>query len=241
MIIDPSMERIVPDDLNLRQVFDADTLQLHQERYRFAIRHLRPGRILDMACGTGYGSSMLVCDEKMKNSSCVSVDNSPAAISYASKRYAHDSIEFICEDAMKFDDKLLFDGIVSLETIEHFKQPELLVSKLYQLLKPGGMLIVSAPVTPSTDGNPYHLSDFSPGGFRDLFKAYRLEEKAQLLQAQSYLPYLFRSSKNNRLAGTGNGLWRFYFSHPSVFYSRVRSLFKDGFKNKYLVLALQKY
>jgi 2-polyprenyl-3-methyl-5-hydroxy-6-metoxy-1,4-benzoquinol methylase len=235
------MERIVPDDLNLLQGFDTDTLQLHLERYQFAIRQLRPGRILDMACGTGYGSSMLVNDEKMKGSSCISVDNSPTAISYASKRYSHDAIEFICEDAMKFDDRLLFDGIVSLETIEHFKQPELLVSRLYQLLKPNGILIVSAPVTPSTDGNPYHLSDFSPVGFRGLFKSYPLEEKAHLLQVQSYLPYLFRSSKNSRLSGVRNELWRFYLRHPTVFYSRICSLFRDGFKNKYLVLALQKH
>ena len=237
---DPSMERIVPHDMDLRDVFTADTLKLHQERYQFAIQQLRPGRILDIACGTGYGSFQMASAGKLEGSRYTSVDISSAAIAYARKRYAHPSIEFICEDALKFNDELLFDGIVSLETIEHFRDPGSLVFRLYELLKPGGILIASAPVTPSTDGNPYHFSDFSSAGFRELFTPLHFEETAHLLQVQSYLPYLLGFRKNLRHSRKKNGLWKFYLNHPGVFYSRICSLLKEGLNNKYLILALKK-
>src|SRR5665213_1982727 len=66
--MDPSMERIVPDQLDLEDSFDKLSYELHLERYRFASRLLPAGRILDMACGAGYGTYGLASLEKFRQS-----------------------------------------------------------------------------------------------------------------------------------------------------------------------------
>ncbi|HVU85231.1 MAG TPA: class I SAM-dependent methyltransferase [Puia sp.] len=238
--IDTSLERIAPDELNAADAFDMATLKLHRERYQFAIDHLAPGRILDIACGTGYGSFQMMNAGKLSGSYCTAVDISAHAIEYARSRYAHQAIEYVCEDCMKFTSSVPFNAIVSLETVEHIKYPDLFVKRLYDLLRPGGLLIISAPVTPSTDGNPHHLSDFSTRSFRKLVAKYRFEEINHMTQAQDYSLRMLGSSKNRRLAQSRTGLLKFYLGHPSVFSFRLLSLLKDGFRNKYLTLALRK-
>ena len=65
---DLSLERIVPDQMDDQDAFDMKTLQLHIERYAFAIRNGKPGEVLDIACGAGYGSFQLLQSEKYAQS-----------------------------------------------------------------------------------------------------------------------------------------------------------------------------
>ena len=52
---------------------DAETLEIHLERYRFAADHARPGRLLDLACGVGYGTR-LMADRQPGIESALGVD-----------------------------------------------------------------------------------------------------------------------------------------------------------------------
>jgi 2-polyprenyl-3-methyl-5-hydroxy-6-metoxy-1,4-benzoquinol methylase len=237
---DNTLERIIPDQLDGKDAFDRLTLQLHLERYLFAVRYARPGRLLDMACGTGYGAYQIMQSDKFTDSHIRAVDISEDAIEYGRKRYAHPSIEFVRADALEYTDHSLYDSIVSLETIEHLKDTNSFVKKLYSLLKKDGVLIISAPITPSTDGNPHHFSDFTNRGFKKLFSESGFSIMAEQLQVQSYSFRSLLDSKNKRLSQTRHQLFKFYLQNPAVFFARIRSLFKDGFKNKYLILALQK-
>lgn len=235
-----SLERIIPDKLDDQDAFDRATLQLHLERYAFAIQNGKPGRILDIACGTGYGAYQIIESDRFSGSYIQAVDISAEAIEYGKKRYANPAITYVCADAMIYTDLTLYDTIVSLETIEHLKDPQLFVRKLHALLKKDGILIVSAPVTPSTDGNPHHLTDFSTPGFRKLFAALNFLELSQFIQVQPYsLSRLFYPN-NKRLAQKRRHLGQYYLQHPGIFLSRIHSLFRDGLRNKYLTLALQK-
>jgi SAM-dependent methyltransferase len=237
---DLSLERIIPDHLDPADEFDQETLRLHLERYSFAIQNGQPGFILDMACGTGYGASQIIQTEKFFGSLVTAVDVDAAAIEYGKKRYASESIRFICSDALQFENTQLFNTIVSLETIEHLRDPALFVKKLHSLLEKGGTLIVSAPVTPSTDGNPHHLSDFTSGGFRKLFELSGFSIESQLLQVQRYSLTGIFHSKNKRIIQKRQGIAMYYLQHPGIFWARIRSLFMDGLKNKYLTIALRK-
>ena len=236
----PSLERIIPDQLDSQDAFDQATLQLHLEPYAFAIKNGKPGPVLDIACGTGYGAYQMVQSDKFMYSHIQAVDIAADAIEYGKKRYANPSIEFVCADAMAYTDQYLYDTIVSLETIEHLKDPKSFIKKLASLLKNDGILIVSAPVTPSTDGNPHHLSDFTSRSFRKLFKQAGFIEFAHLKQVQNYSVSSVFNSKNKRLERAGNRIWIFYLRHPNVFFKRIFSLITNGLTNKYLTLALRK-
>ena len=52
-----TLERLVPDHIEAGE--GEETLQLHLARYEFAAAHLRPGRVLDIACGVGYVTRLL--------------------------------------------------------------------------------------------------------------------------------------------------------------------------------------
>jgi 2-polyprenyl-3-methyl-5-hydroxy-6-metoxy-1,4-benzoquinol methylase len=234
-----SLERIVPDQLDEKDIFDRETFRLHTERYDFAIQHGDPGAILDMACGTGYGAYQIIQSEKFANSHVTAVDIDADTIAYCNKRYSSQQIHFVCADVMTYTSPVLFDTIVSLETVEHLKKPGLFIQKLQSHLKKDGILIISAPVTPSTDGNPHHLADFSATRFKKLFLPGFLL-LSEFLQVQPYtLPGLFRS-KNKRLAAKRKDILKYYLQHPGVFFARIQSLFVDGLTNKYLTLVLRK-
>ena len=64
-----SLERIVPDELRAGERTGEETLRLSLERYEFAARVLRPGRVLDLACGVGYGTRPIVSGRSMRSAS----------------------------------------------------------------------------------------------------------------------------------------------------------------------------
>jgi SAM-dependent methyltransferase len=237
---DLSLERIVPDQMDDQDAFDRATLKLHIERYAFAISHGKPGKVLDIACGAGYGAFQLIQSTKYLQSRVTAVDIDQTAIDYAIKRYSNPAIHFICADAMLYDDPDRYDTIISLETVEHIKDTESFVKKLHSLLKNDGVLIVSAPVTPSTDGNPYHLSDFSVSSFKKLFETSGFTIESGFTQVQPYSLKSVFYSDNQRLSKTRRNILKYYFRHPKVFLARIQSLIQHGFNNRYMTLALRK-
>jgi 2-polyprenyl-3-methyl-5-hydroxy-6-metoxy-1,4-benzoquinol methylase len=234
-----TMERIIPDELS--DSFGLASLKLHCERYRFAGKNIAPGRVLDIACGAGYGSYLLASEYQNSVSEIIAVDISTESISYAHKRYAHPKIKFLVKDALNFSDDDKFDSIITLETIEHLDNPSSFICHLYNLLKKDGVLIASAPVTFSTDINPYHLNDYTQNSFRALFALYPLAEKSVLHQVQRVtLKDMMTLKKSNRTEGVRKNLFGYYFFHPRSIFKRMRSLMIDGFSNKYMALVFEK-
>ena len=85
---------------------------------------------------------------------------------------------------MRFADPEGFDTIVTIETIEHLPNTVQFVSRIAGMLRPGGILIASVPTTPSVDGNPYHLHDFTERSFRRLFDR-QLEQEGLKMHRQT--------------------------------------------------------
>ena len=79
-----SLERLVPDRRAAPDATGLATLALHLARYEFAAKHLRPGRVLDLACGVGYGTKLLA---ERSGSPVLGADLSREAIEYARSRY----------------------------------------------------------------------------------------------------------------------------------------------------------
>ncbi len=230
-----SLERLIPADLDPADITGLETYQLHLERYDFASRFVTKGRVLDCACGVGYGSERLVRGGDGTHE-VTGVDIDPAAVHYAIANYRGDRLRFVCADGARYADDP-FDVVVSFETIEHVPDPEALIDNFVRLLKPGGILVASVPVTPSVDVNPYHLHDFTPASFRRMFARRGFTEMESLLQRQPYQPLKMLAGKETRLEDMRKNLVGYYAAHPGAALKRAYSTLVDGFCNKYLACA----
>lgn len=135
-------------------------LKEHKIRYLFVKKFVKDKIVLDIACGNGYGSSILA------NSGVkfvYGIDNSKKAVDYASKHYNQKNINFALGNAekIKLNNKSA-DVIVSLETIEHLKFPNQFLKETKRILKSNGILILSTPNRDvSYEDNPFHLREYT--------------------------------------------------------------------------------
>jgi 2-polyprenyl-3-methyl-5-hydroxy-6-metoxy-1,4-benzoquinol methylase len=230
-----TLERIYPKQLDLDNPDDRDSLRIHLERYDFASTWLSGERVLDMACGCGYGTARLA--EQHPDKQFTGVDIDPAAIAYAQQHYQLPNLRYQCADAETFSAAQPFHSIVSLETIEHLPRPQHLVAHYAALLAEGGRVLASVPITPTLDGNPHHLHDFSKASFFALFRRHGLSAQQQFEQIQ---PWQFKGlftknqTKQHRSEGVGNAVLQYYRQHPAYLLLRLRALLRYGLSNRYL-------
>ena len=130
----------------------------HWHRYAFARELARGKRVLDAACGEGYGSALLAQTAR----EVLGLDIADAAIAHARTRYANlQHLSFAQGDCTALDlPAASRDLIVSFETLEHVAAQEALIAGFARTLTPDGVLIISSP-----DKRTY--SDLS--GFRNEF------------------------------------------------------------------------
>ena len=138
-----AVERIVPGT-NEWKLFYAN----HICRYRFAKLHLLKFsslKVLDIACGVGYGTNYL---SKIENSRISGADISIEALKVANESFSAENINFYfdnCDTLNESKKSAPFDSIVSFETLEHLQNPALFLENCARVLKPQGQLIISTP------------------------------------------------------------------------------------------------
>jgi SAM-dependent methyltransferase/uncharacterized protein YoxC len=161
-------ERVIPGAV------DPDLWNEHLARYLFASRLARSKRVLDLGCGTGYGSAELARSATLT----VGADAALDALTYAAVHYP--SAAYIAAKAgrLPFRDHS-FDLITAFEIIEHLEQPEALLQEAQRLLAPGGQLAVSTPNAAAyaearreAGPNPFHHREFTPAEFLGLLRQY---------------------------------------------------------------------
>jgi len=129
---------------------------LHVERYRWASARIRGPHVLDCACGVGYGARLIA--EEHPEVSVLAVDNSLDALRHARRYFPHERVEYLCRDMSELDlPGRRFDSIVSLESLEHVRDPMLVLARFLALLEDGGNLLVSLPIFPTVKRNKFHL------------------------------------------------------------------------------------
>ncbi|MCK4815191.1 class I SAM-dependent methyltransferase [bacterium] len=92
-------------------------------------------RFLDIGCGLGY----LLDVASDKGFQVTGVEFNPEAVKRIKKKYV---FPVFCGDFMDYDDKD-FDVITMLDVIEHLMDPKAAAKKINQLLRPGGILVMS--------------------------------------------------------------------------------------------------
>ncbi|TFD99403.1 class I SAM-dependent methyltransferase [Jeotgalibacillus salarius] len=177
-------ERIIPDNMKPSN----QMLLEHMARYQFSYPYVK-GRVLDVACGSGYGSQMTAKQSKRKIDEMVAVDLSEEAVTYARGRYYHPLISYKVHNAVdpELPEELgQFDCILSFETYEHIAEEEVFLQNLYRLLKPGGTLLLSTPFGQGRgkpSASPFHVHQITRQEFRELFDQYDYHKKEFYFQS----------------------------------------------------------
>jgi 2-polyprenyl-3-methyl-5-hydroxy-6-metoxy-1,4-benzoquinol methylase len=130
-------------------------------------------RVVDMACGEGYGSDLLASTA----ASVVGVDANPEAYEHARRRYRRPSLRFERDLVDRFAEPC--DAVVFLQTIEHIEEPGAVLDHFSSMLSPGGTAYVStpnvltlAPEGAERSGNPWHVHEYRAQEFRALCDAH---------------------------------------------------------------------
>lgn len=101
-------------------------------------------KVLDIACGEGYGSDFLA--QKLKY--VVGIDISEETVMHSRKKYIRDNLQFLVGDIAKIPlENNSVDGIVSFETIEHVDEKTQIefLKESKRVLSRDGILVVSCP------------------------------------------------------------------------------------------------
>ena len=120
--------------------------------------------MLDVGCGTGYGSAMVAS----RVGEVVGIDSSEEAVVRAKVKHRLDNLEFVTMPAteLSFPDGS-FDAAYSIQVIEHIEDVELHLSEVARVLRPGGRFVVATPnrLTYSPDGlhNAFHVREYDAG------------------------------------------------------------------------------
>jgi SAM-dependent methyltransferase len=115
----------------------------HWHRYAFAREFARGKRVLDAACGEGYGSALMA----QTAASVLGVDIADTAVAHARTRYANlQNLRFEKGDCTALElPPASADLIVSFETLEHVAAQEALLAGFARILAPDGVLVISSP------------------------------------------------------------------------------------------------
>ncbi len=140
----------------------------HLIRYQAALPFIKDRTVLDIACGTGYGSQLMAKTAKK----VYGVDLSAESVAYATEHHGAKNIEFLAGDAIKIPlpDQAV-DIVVSYETIEHVPDYKAFLAEVKRVMKPAGTLIISSPNSAvSLGGNQYHHKEFNLAEFKTALK-----------------------------------------------------------------------
>jgi 2-polyprenyl-3-methyl-5-hydroxy-6-metoxy-1,4-benzoquinol methylase len=137
--------------------------QRHLAVYEWIGARVAGLRVIDMACGEGYGSEVL----SRSAESVVGVDANPEAHEHAQLRYRRQNLRFERGMVGAFGEPEAYDAVVFLQTIEHVQHPARVLEHFRSILAPGGVAYIStpnvltlAPPGEAKSGNPWHLREY---------------------------------------------------------------------------------
>ena len=141
----------------------------HVHRYLLAREMVRGQRVLDIACGEGYGSDLLASVA----AHVIGVDIVPSVIQHAYRRYRRPHLEFVAGSCTAIPlAAQSVDVVVSFETLEHHDRHDEMMREVRRVLRPAGLLIISSPDRREYSDvpdyqNPFHVREL----YREQFEA----------------------------------------------------------------------
>jgi len=143
--------------------------------------HVR-GDVLEIGVGDGNLSSILLSPNKINLYTGVDIHEkflNDVKLKLQNKNFSQ--LKMLNKDFMTIEFDRQFDTILSFEVIEHMKSPDCFLKKIYNLLRPNGIAIISTPnkyiysiVAKLVDGgkDPTHISEMDYKEFIEKFSKF---------------------------------------------------------------------
>jgi O-antigen biosynthesis protein len=166
-------ERVNPD-------FEDANFINHRKVYLFIAQLVTGKVVLDVGCGTGYGTAILADSAKH----VTGIDYSPAAIRFAKERYSRLDFRVMNAQQLLFPDAS-FDFVFSSENFEHLPDQAAHLVELRRVLKIGGICFIATPNPEAFVGakrSPWHTKENTYDEltclFRPVFKEFVILENS---------------------------------------------------------------
>lgn len=140
--LEPTGERMIEDAYH--QTLGGYVIYLlHAASYQFAEKFCENKEVLDLGCGSGYGSFRIA---NIARRVCA-VDVAGDAIQYAVEKYARSNLTFsqIAPDVALPYQSNSFDVVLSFQVIEHVSNHHEYLAEAARVLKKNGVLVLITP------------------------------------------------------------------------------------------------
>lgn len=163
-------------------------------RYNFILRASpkTPSLVLDFGCGDGYLSYWLARKGHRVIGCDISLTSLRLAKDQINKQNDSINIRFVRSSENLPFPKEIFDFVVLADVIEHIPQPHEVLFNLYQVLKPGGKLLLSTPSR--IEGKTWdktHYKEYSrpelEGLIKQIFPGYETTEQQPYILYKLYM------------------------------------------------------
>jgi SAM-dependent methyltransferase len=141
----------------------------HLVVYEWIAARIGGRRVVDLACGEGYGTAVLA--ETAEH--VTGVDANPDAFEHARLKYTGERVAIERDMVETWTGDV--DCVVFLQTIEHVHDPDAVLEHIRALIGPAGVAYVStpnvltlAPEGAERSGNPWHIKEYRPAEYREL-------------------------------------------------------------------------
>ncbi|HEY1960012.1 MAG TPA: class I SAM-dependent methyltransferase, partial [Polyangiaceae bacterium] len=148
------------------------------------IEHLRMvapqthGRLLDVGCGQKPYYDII----KPHVDEYVGIEYAPAFVETASSTKGKRGPDIVYDgDRMPLPDES-FDTVMCIQVLEHTPKPQALLDDIARVLRPGGLLVISAPFSFRLHEEPNDYFRYTPHGLRKMLESAGLEVTSTLQQ-----------------------------------------------------------
>jgi 2-polyprenyl-3-methyl-5-hydroxy-6-metoxy-1,4-benzoquinol methylase len=179
----------------------SDLFVAHESIYELFAPQCIGKRVLDLGCGTGYGSARIARDAK----SVLAVDVDRRSIRYAQKHYAAPNLRFETADIESLVLRESFDVVTASNSLEHLHDPRRAFAVVRDVIENDGVFLVAVPPVRNEhdlrlhNDAAYHVSVLSVDEWAELFTSTGFDVKRFLHRAREGVDPDFFSQRTSRL------------------------------------------
>jgi ubiquinone/menaquinone biosynthesis C-methylase UbiE len=140
-------------DLDSPSLYAEPDSRLYRLKRRLTFRHImkwlrravagRPDfRMLEVGTGSGYFTTFV--EQEFPTADIVGVEYDPRLVALGQAKVRRATLMQGNAEELKIEGER-FDVVVSLQVIEHLYRPELMLARVHELLRPGGVFIYTTP------------------------------------------------------------------------------------------------